>query len=93
MIDRMVYLFYCMIFIITEINLVICNRYPYFSYACSIEEADTVTLTGGMEYTSDKIVTRYQQDGSSESLPNLNHGRRWHACGHYTTSDNSIVQS
>ena len=38
-------------------------------------------------------VTRYQEDGSSQSLPNLNHGRYSHACGQYTTSDNSIVQS
>merc|ERR1712045_1090951 len=58
-------------------------------YACSIEEAQTVTITGG--FLSLTRVTRYQEDGSSQSLPNLNTGRRNHACGHYTTSANSIV--
>ena len=53
---------------------------------CAIEEVDAVTMTG---YT----VTRFEEDGSSQSLPNLNERRNEHACGHYTTSDNSIVDT
>ena len=67
------------------------NPFLYFSHACSIEEAGTVTQTGGGPWPMTR-VTRYQADGSSEELPNLNHGRAKHACGQYTTSDNSIVQ-
>ena len=61
----------------------------YFSEACSIEEADTVTITGGRY--SKKRVTRYQVDGSSESLPELNDERYVHACGYYANSDGFIV--
>ena len=82
-----------------------CDRYPagavkqnidhhcimnyYFSEACSIEEEETVTITGGRY--SETRVTQYQVDGTSQSLPNLNNGRFVHACGYYTNSDGSIV--
>ena len=48
-----------------------------------------VTITGGA--SSLTRVTRYQEDGSSTSLPDMKNGRHRHACGFYTTSDNSIV--
>ena len=62
-----------------------------YSRACSIEEVDTVTMTGGAAKKTQ--VTRYAEDGTSQSLPNLNDGRENHACGHYTTSDNAIVKT
>ena len=59
------------------------------SLACAIEETETVTITGGSE--SKTSVTRYQQDGTSTSLPDMKNGRFRHACGHFTNSANSIV--
>ena len=59
------------------------------SHACAIEETETVTITGGSE--SKTSVTRYQEDGSSTSLPDMKNGRFRHACGHFTNSANSIV--
>ena len=61
----------------------------YCSRACSIGEADTVTITGGAH--SLKRVTRYKQDGTFESLAKLNYGRFEHACGHFSRSDGSVV--
>merc|ERR1712241_1152241 len=59
-------------------------------FACAIEERETVTITGGY-YSFMTRVTRYTVDGASETLPSLQNGRRNHACGHYTSSSNSIV--
>ena len=58
--------------------------------SCSIEEADTVTLTGGhgLGHTH---VTLYHDDGAKKSLPELNHGRYQHACGVFTRAGGSIV--
>ena len=70
----------------------------FFSKACTIEETEAVTITGGWFKNDEKSynsrmrrVTRYQEDGSSQPLPHLNHGRYDHACGHYTRSDGFIV--
>ena len=79
-----------------------CARYPdevnatlVCSDACAIEETGTVTITGGLlhigEWTPLTRVTRYGADGTSEALPDTHIGRYQHACGHYTTSANSIV--
>ena len=65
-------------------------------YACAIEESDSVIITGGAASSgyARNSVTRYTADGSSTSLPNMKSGgRATHACGLYTTSSNSIVQS
>ena len=61
----------------------------YCSKACSIEESKTVTITGG--HYSNRRVTQYKVDGSSQSLPNLNHGRNSHACGVFTNNWGSTV--
>ena len=63
----------------------------YCREACSIEETETVTLTGGGKYALSTRVTRYQADGSSQSLPNLNHARSMHACGVFSRTGGSIV--
>ena len=55
------------------------------SDGCSIEEPETVTITGG------RRVTRYHDDGASKSLPNLNHRRNNHACGVFTRTGGSTV--
>ena len=39
-----------------------------------------------------KRVTRYKQDGTFESLANMNRGRYEHACGHFSRSDGSVVR-
>ena len=64
----------------------------YCREACSIEEADTVTITGG-RFPTGKDVTRFQADGTSESLPKLNNGngRYNHACGLFVWSDGATV--
>ena len=57
--------------------------------ACSIEEEQEVTITGGSHsYTR---VTRYKMNGDSEALPRLKIGRYLHACGRFTNSDGDIV--
>ena len=66
---------------------------PIGYHACSIEETETVTLTGGDYTLWEARVTRYKADGSGRRLPDLKTGRYRHACGHYTTSANSIVYS
>ena len=60
-------------------------------YACLIGEEETVTMTGGSSNNGVNSVNRYQMDGSFEKLPNLNHGRNHHACGHFTRIDGSVV--
>ena len=66
---------------------------PIGYHACSIEETETVTLTGGDYTLWEARVTRYKADGSGRRLPDLKTGRYRHACGLYTTSANSIVYS
>ena len=75
-------------------QVMLCNLFCC-SAACTIEEAQTVTLTGGKDADKNILssVTRYEEDGSSTPLANLNHGQAGHTCGHYTNSANSIVQS
>ena len=68
-----------------DVNITCCRN------ACGIEETETVTITGG--WYSMTRVTRYTAEGASETLPSMQNGRRGHACGHYTTSSNSIVHS
>ena len=50
--------------------------------ACSIQLEDTVIVTGG--YPAITRVQEYNLQGSVARLPDLNTGRRHHACGHYT---------
>ena len=59
--------------------------------ACSIEEDQEVVITGGHTKLSD--VTKYQMSGQSQSLPSLNTGRHWHACGYFTNTNGNIVSS
>ena len=56
--------------------------YYYYRYACSIQLADTVIVTGGS--WSLTRVQEYNLQGSVARLPDLNTGRHGHACGHYT---------
>ena len=46
---------------------------------------DTVILTGGYysQYSALNRVQEYNLQGSVARLPDLNIGRRDHACGHY----------
>ena len=45
---------------------------------------DSVIITGGYSYpTPLKRVQEYNLQGSVAKLPDLNTGRRQHACGHY----------
>ena len=59
--------------------------------ACSIEEEQEVVITGGHDKLS--LVTKYQMSGQSQSLPSLNTGRHWHACGYFTNTNGNIVSS
>ena len=57
-------------------------HYHYiYRYACAIEMTDYVILTGG--YDGSNRVHQYNLQGSLGRLPDLNIGRRLHACGHY----------
>ena len=58
-------------------------------YACSIELEDLVILTGGIDVTK---VTVYNSEGFLMDLPNLNHGRTSHGCGHFVNTDNKVVR-
>ena len=71
----------------------LCISNFHCSRACSIEESETVTITGGVGPGQKTLtrVTRYHDDGASKSLPNLNHGRSQHACGVFTKTGGSIV--
>ena len=61
----------------------------YLSYHCSIEDDDSVVLTGGHNAWS--LVTRYNVKGEANSLPSLKTGRMCHACGTYKTVENEQV--
>ena len=49
-----------------------------------------MVVTGGW-YTED-LVVRYNRQGDVTQLPNLNNGRRTHACGYYLNTDNQKVR-
>ena len=68
--------------------------------ACSIEddEDNTMIVTGGGTYydglfqtDSLSTVTKFQKDGSYIYLPELNTGRRNHACGIYKNTNQQTV--
>ena len=59
------------------------------SYACAIEDDDEVVLTGGEDALT--LVTRYDMQGRATTLPSLNTGRRYHACGRLKKSDGATV--
>ena len=61
------------------------DHHCYLSYYCAIEDDDSVVLTGGRESRSQ--VTKYNVEGWRIPLPFLNTGRRYHACGTFTTAD------
>ena len=58
-------------------------------WACTIELAEVVIVTGGSE--SPSLVTVYSAQGWVEDWPSLNTGREDHACGHYVNTDNREV--
>ena len=63
--------------------------------ACSIQMEDTVVLTGGYRFKSKVTrtqVTVYNSAGWMEDWPELNTGRRDHACGHFVNTDNRVVR-
>ena len=53
-------------------------------------------MTGGYDKTTDpkesKRVTRYSRSGDAETLPQLNHGRYYHACGFYLNKQGDNVR-
>ena len=61
----------------------------FFRWACSIQEEQEVTITGG-KYSYTKVTT-YQMNGEAQELPDLITGRGYHACGHFKNSDGDIV--
>ena len=66
----------------------------YFSHACTIQLEDQVISTGGGNGI--QIISRvyvYNIDGWVRNMPDLNTARSYHACGHYTNSDDKIVNS
>ena len=64
------------------------DHHCYLRYHCAIED-DEVVLTGGV--SSGSLVTRYNVAGEATSLPSLNTGRQYHACGTFTTADQETV--
>ena len=53
---------------------------------CAIQLEDMVVISD-----RDGLVMAYNLSGPVETLPSLNTVRRYHACGHYVNSQNSIV--
>ena len=56
------------------------------SHSCSINDGDSVVITGGAGKERGEIekrVTRYNKDKWVEDMPNLNKRRKDHACGMY----------
>ena len=53
---------------------------------CAIQLEDMVVISD-----RDGLVMAYNLSGPVEALPSLNTVRRYHACGHYVNSQNSIV--
>ena len=64
--------------------------YVIIRFACSIEMAEVVILTGGADTMS--LVTVYNNAGFVEELPSLNTGRWSHGCGHFVNTDNQVVR-
>ena len=65
-----------------------------YRYACAIadEVTNTVILTGGFLDETGHRVSRYNRNGwISPDLPNLNQGRRHHACGTFVDSNSNTV--
>ena len=60
----------------------------YFRWACGIEFADQVIVTGGL--ATKKIVSIYNVDGWVQDLANLNEGRYGHSCSHFTSGDDLV---
>ena len=64
--------------------------------ACGIKTQDKFVITGGRDASSPdkalKTVTSYSRTGQNETLPQLNFGRYWHACGYYRTDEGDIVR-
>ena len=48
-----------------------------------------VVVTGG--WFTEKTVSVYSIGGWVKDLPNLNHGRAGHGCGHYVDSNDNLV--
>ena len=74
------------------------------SHACSINDGDSVVITGGAgegSITVSPRVTRYNKDGWLEDMPELNiasdssnlPGRKDHACGGFYNSLEERVHS
>ena len=60
------------------------------SCAITDPEDDTIIVTGGRDTPQE--VTRYDASGNKTSMPPLNGGRNFHACGSYKrSSDNKLV--
>ena len=59
-------------------------------WACTIELAEVVIVTGGSE--SPSLVTVYSAQGWVEDWPSLTHGRADHACGHFVNTDSQLVR-
>ena len=75
--------------------------YPsYFSCAIDDTRSRTVILTGGSMTSSNdfggrtphKHAFRYGEDGSSESLPDMNYNRTAHGCGGYYNDEGILVR-
>ena len=56
---------------------------------------DKFIISGGFDTTSPenalRTVTKYSKIGETETLPDLNIGRYWHACGSYQTDEGENV--
>ena len=65
----------------------------YHRWACSIPDKDTNTfvVTGGKE-TSVK-VSRYNQEGWQEDLPDLKNGRWSHGCSNFVSGESETVNA
>ena len=68
------------------------------SYSCAIEDGEEVVLTGGEDEDSSgessvTTVTRYNMQGQTTTLPSLNTGRSYHACGTIKKSDGTTVRA
>ena len=65
-----------------------CLQYSDGGYCCP-------DLTGGYRFKSKVTrtqVTVYNSAGWMEDWPELNTGRRDHACGHFVNTDNQVVR-
>ena len=67
-----------------------------YSSACGIKTQDKFVTTGGSDWSSPdrvlKTVTRYSRTGQTETLPQLNVARFYHACGSYLTDEGDNVR-